>query len=421
MPNSNSLFRQEALEAHKNRLIGSVRLHTPPHRWLMIVVVVLLAVALLLLLLFGTYTRRERVIGQLLPTGGLLNLSSPVAGSVTGVRVREGDTLATGTGLMTVSAEVATEMGSTRQLIDTQLKLQRERLEIDLASQTQLSAETRRSLTMRAGVLRDQLAQIKLQGDQRKRQSELTRGQLEKLRAMRDRGYASNSQVEQQEGAVLDAQARLQDLARQQLDVEQQLIQVNQQLRELPFNTRNRQNDIVRKLSEIDQSLAENEARRSIVLRAPQASVVAAVLSKPGQLVGAGQTVISLLPQNTQLEAQLMIPSRAIGFIRNGERVVLRYQAYPYQKFGQQHGRLTEVSRTALSPQEVAQLTGQVGVQEQHYRAIVTLDRQDIVAYGKLEALRPGMSLEADVLVDTRRLVEWVLEPLYALGRRTAL
>lgn len=386
----------------------------------MIAIVVMLSLAIVLFLLFGTYTKRERVVGQLLPTSGLLNISSPITGTIGEVHVRDGETLAAGTELMSVSTEIATELGSTRLIVDRQLKLQRERFELDLAGQTQLSAEAKQGLTLRAGALRDQLTQIKLQRDQRQRQSELAQRQLTKLQAMREKGYASNSQVEQQEGVALDAQARLLDLVRQRLDVEQQLTQVNQQLRELPLNTRNRLNDIVRKLAEIDQAITENEARRSIVLRAPQPSIVAAVLSKPGQIVGASQTIVSLLPQGTKLEAQLMIPSRAIGFIRNGERVLLRYQAYPYQKFGQQHGRVAEVSRTALSPQEVAQLTGQVSIQEQHYRVIVALDRQDIVAYGKHEPLRPGMSLEADVLIDTRRLIEWIFEPLHALGRRTA-
>nr|WP_232517869.1 HlyD family secretion protein [Burkholderia ambifaria] len=137
-------------------------------------------------------------------------------------------------------------------------------------------------------------------------------------------------------------------------------------------------------------------------------------------MVNAGQSAVSLLPQGAPLEAQLMVPSRAIGFVRAGARVVLRYEAYPFQKFGQQFGRVTEVSRTALSPQEVANLTGHTNVPEQLYRVVVALDRQDIVAYGKHEALRPGMALEADVLIDRRRLVEWVLEPLYALGSRVS-
>ncbi|KVZ13599.1 HlyD family secretion protein [Burkholderia stagnalis] len=417
---TDSLFRQEALDATSHKLMGTVSLYSPPWRWLMIAVATATTLAVVAFLVFGTYTKRERVAGQLLPAKGLLTVAPPLMGTVTDTRVREGQIVAAGAELMAVSAEVATELGGTRERVGEQLRLQRTRLEADLASQSQLSDEANRGLRARAAALNDQLAQIALLKTQRTRQTELALRQLGKLQSMREQGYASNSQVEQQEAALLDAQARLQDLARQRLDVEQQLDQLRQQLRELPLNTRNQQNDIERKLADVDQSIAENEARRAVILRAPQASVVAALLAKPGQVVNAGQSVVSLLPQGAQLEAQLMVPSRAIGFVRPGARVVLRYQAYPFQKFGQQFGRVAEVSRTALSPQEVANLTGQNNVPEQLYRVVVALDRQDILAYGKREALRPGMALEADVLIDKRRLIEWVLEPLYALGRRSS-
>ncbi|TCW81151.1 anibiotic ABC transporter [Burkholderia sp. SRS-46] len=417
---TDSLFRQEALDAARHKLMGAVSLYSPPYRWLTISVATALTLVVVAFFLFGTYTKRERVAGQLLPAKGLLTVAPPLTGTVIDTRVHEGQAVAAGAELLAISAEVATELGGTREMVARQLKFQRSRLETDLAGQSELSDEARRGLRARAAALNDQLAQIALQKTQRVRQAELAQRQLDKLQSMREQGYASNTQVEQQEGVLLDAQARLQDLARQRLDVEQQLDQIRQQLRELPLNTRNQRNDIERKLADVDQALAENEARRAVILRAPQASIVAALLAKPGQIVNAGQSAVSLLPQGAQLEAQLMVPSRAIGFVRPNARVVLRYEAYPFQKFGQQLGRVTEVSRTALSPQEVANLTGRSNVPEQLYRVVVALDRQDIVAYGKPEALRPGMALEADVLIDRRRLIEWVLEPLYALGRRAS-
>ncbi|WP_175755573.1 HlyD family secretion protein [Burkholderia ambifaria] len=415
-----SLFRQEALDATRHKLMGTVSLYSPPWRWLMIGVATALTLVVVAFFVFGSYTKHERVTGQLLPATGLLTVAPPLTGTVVATRVREGQTVAAGAELLAISAEVATELGGTRETVARQLRFQRSRLETDLTSQSQLSGEAQRGLRTRAAALDDQLTQIARQNAQRLRQAELAQRQLDKLQSMRELGYASNSQVEQQEGVLLDAQARLQELARQRLDVGQQLDQTRQQLRELPLTTRNQQNDIQRKLADVEQSIAENEARRTVILRAPQASVVAALLAKPGQIVNAGQSAVSLLPQGAPLEAQLMVPSRAIGFVRAGARVVLRYEAYPFQKFGQQFGRVTEVSRTALSPQEVANLTGHTNVPEQLYRVVVALDRQDIVAYGKHEALRPGMALEADVLIDRRRLVEWVLEPLYALGSRVS-
>ena len=149
-----------------------------------------------------------------------------------------------------------------------QLQLQRERLRIDLEDQEKLFAEAIKGLQERERLLSSQLQQLEVQQNQRTRQASGA-SSAEKLNLMREEGYASNSQVEQQEAAVIDADARMQDIARQRIDIDQQLAQTRQQLRELPINNRNKQNDIERRLSELEQSMAENESRRSIVLRAP--------------------------------------------------------------------------------------------------------------------------------------------------------
>ena len=119
------------------------------------------------------------------------------------------------------------------------------------------------------------------------------------------------------------------------------------------------------------------------------------------------------------LEAQLFSPSRAIGFLQPGQRVLLRYQAYPYQKFGSYGGIVASVSRSGVSPSELApQLAGLTSLfppNDPLYRITVTLDAQTAQAYGKQMRLAPGMQLEADIMTDSRRLIEWMFEPLYSL------
>lgn len=417
---SESLFRQEALEANKTSMIGTVALYCPPYRWLIISLVGIIAIAVAAFFTFGTYTKRETAIGQLMPAKGIMNVASMAAGTVIDINVEEGQQVKKGDAIATVSSEVFTALGQTREKVAQQLQLQRERLRIDLEDQEKLFAEAIKGLQERERLLSSQLQQLEVQQNQRTRQASLARRQLKKLNLMREEGYASNSQVEQQEAAVIDADARMQDIARQRIDIDQQLAQTRQQLRELPINNRNKQNDIERRLSELEQSMAENESRRSIVLRAPIDGLVGSVMVKTGQMVSAGQTLFSVLPDEGHLQARIMVSSRAIGFIKPGQKVVLRYQAFPFQKFGQQYGKVVEVSRVALSPQEVATLTGNNNVQEQHYRVVVALDKQDINVYGHQEKLRPGSALEADFLIDTRHLYEWVLEPLYALGQRAS-
>jgi membrane fusion protein len=99
----------------------------------------------------------------------------------------------------------------------------------------------------------------------------------------------------------------------------------------------------------------------------------------------------------------------------------MRYQAFAYQKFGQQYGHITDISRSALSPGELAVLVGQSSRQaEPMYRVRVKLDSQNVLAYGKQQPVKPGMALNADILMDRRRLIEWVFEPLYGMAHHLA-
>lgn len=413
----NSLFRKEALEANKTKSIGSVALYCPPYRWVIISLTGIVTLATILLCIFGSYTKRETMTGALIPEDGVMDIVAITTGTVVDLPIREGDSVQKGAALATVSSEIATKYGQTRESIAEQLTLQNDALKQERKNLDTLSAETRRGYENQQRLLEQQLKKLNDIYASRVQQTRLADAQLKKMQMMRDEGYASNKQVEEQETQRLEAESRVQDVARQQIDLQQQLTRTLQQLREQPINDLNRANDIDRRLSELKQTMMENESRRSVVLKAPQNAMVASVLIKRGQMVNAGQTLASLLPENATLQARIMVSSRAIGFIVPGQRVVLRYQAYPWQKFGQQYGVVSEVSRVSLSPQEVSAITGNSQVHEQHYMVKVRLDNQFINAYGQKVKLQPGSGLEADFLIDKRRLYEWVLEPLYALGR----
>jgi membrane fusion protein len=174
-------------------------------------------------------------------------------------------------------------------------------------------------------------------------------------------------------------------------------------------------------LAALAQQSAENEARQRIVVRAPQDGVVTGVLAAIGQNVTPVAALASLLPADAKLQAQLFAPSSAVGFVRPEQTVQLRYQAFPYQKFGHQTGSVTQVSRSPLQAAELAGLPLPAAISangEPLYRITVTLDHQSVAAYGQAQALSPGMQLEADVLLDRRRLIEWLFEPVLGIAGR---
>jgi len=119
--------------------------------------------------------------------------------------------------------------------------------------------------------------------------------------------------------------------------------------------------------------------------------------------------------QGDTTQAQLFSPSRSVGFVAPSQRVTIRYPAYPYQKFGQQPARVVQVSRTPLAPSELAALALPAlgNGSEPMFRITVALEGAPVA--GPLAA---GMRLQADVLLERRRLIEWLFEPLLGLRSR---
>jgi membrane fusion protein len=413
-----SLFRQEALAAQRRDALGTILIATPLSRWFISTLAASLGVAVLALLYLGHYTRREAVTGQLVPSAGLLTLTAPSAGTVTRVVVQGGQVVRRGDVLLELTTDQdSATLGQAHAIMGAALQAQRERLQDDLSNQTSLAEQQRGALKAKLALLRSQLIQLRGQLTLQTQQVASNQDLLDRIQPLEAKGYVSVFQIAQQKAALLDAQAQYRSLTRQQLDTQQQIEATQQQLAQLPLDDASKRNETERQLASVTQSIAQNEIGRAVVLRATGDGVVSSVLLKPGQQASVGQSLVSILPAGSELQAQLLVPSRAVGFITRGNAVVLRYQAFPYQKFGQQYGRIAEISRSALTPTEVSALTGQQA-QEPLYRVLVTLDSQQVMAYGQPEAVKPGMALDADILMERRRLIEWVFEPLYGLGHR---
>jgi membrane fusion protein len=169
--------------------------------------------------------------------------------------------------------------------------------------------------------------------------------------------------------------------------------------------------------AQLEQERIERELQHRIDIIAPAPGVIATVLVEPGQAVSTGMTLATIIPAGAPLQAHLFAPSRSIGFVRPGQEVQLRYPAYPHQKFGAHRGRIASISRNAMSAAELG-FTPADGSREPLYRIKVELPAQSIDAYGKPEPLKAGMQVEADILLDRRRLIEWIFEPLLSLSGR---
>jgi membrane fusion protein len=411
------LFRQEALEAKSSGWLGSIVLVSKGAAGLLVAVSTLASLFILVFLSTFEYTRRARVTGSTTPDQGLIKIVSPISGVVQTRLVSESASLALGQELLSVSSDRATQQSASAQAeVSEKVRSRIENLKFEKATQLDLMQFQRSGLEQRQRSLASELSQlereIRLQSDR----VALSQRNVDRFKELARTQFVSQIQAQQREEEFLDQQARLQALRRNRIGIDKELAAVRAELAQLPTKLQSQIATIDRSVSAAEQELLENESRRQISITAQQAGTATAVLVESGQMVSAGQPLLSIVPANSKLEAHLYAPSRSAGFIQPGHKVLLRYQAFPYQKFGHQEGVVKNVSKTALAPQELSHLAqGSLTNNEPVFKIVVELASKTVAAYGEQKPLQPGMQLEADILLDRRKLVEWVLEPLYSL------
>ncbi len=383
-------------------------------------------------LFVGEYTRKAHVSGVLVPDLGLIRLVPPEAATVLVNHAREGQRVKRGDVLFELSVDRATLAGDTQAAVQQSLAERERSLQASLRQQGQLLQAQRTGLDRRLADMRRELTQIEAEAAIQQQRLKLAQQSQARLESLRNENFISDAALQTKSEELLGQKAQLQALERQRAAQLREIGTLETQQRELPLQAEALQRETERSLAALSQESIESAARQRIVIRAPQDGVLTAVLAEVGQSVQPNVALASLMPAQAKLEAHLYAPSSAIGFLRPDQSVQLRYQAYAYQKFGHYIGHVLQVSRTPLQANELAglalstaatgagagALSGGPNVGEPLYRITVALDRQDVSAYGQAQPLAPGMQLEADVLLDRRRLIEWLFEPVLGVAGR---
>jgi membrane fusion protein len=417
---SEPLFRPEVLAERQTQWLGTVLLTPRPSHRFFTVFAVIAAAAVLGLLLFGDFTRKERISGWLVPQQGLIRVFAPQAAVVTQIYVQEGGEVRKGDPLVVLSTELqSAALGATQAEIAHRIGIRRDSLKEEQLQQQRLAAQQTRALSGRLSALQAEQAQLEREIALQQSRVRLAEKSATRQRQLRESGFISDQQLQIAEESGLEQGAKLRALERNRIATLRDRLALESEFKDLPLKSNATIAGIERDIAVVEQALAETEARREIVLSAPRNGIVTAIQAEPGGRANPALPLLNIVPLGAKLEAHLFSPTRSVGFVRPGQRVLLRYQAYPYQKFGHYEGAVANVSRSAVNPAELpAQLAGLsslYGTNELVYRITVNLSSQAVVAYGQPVPLQPGMQLDADIAIEKRRLIEWVLDPLFTL------
>ena len=411
------LFRQAALNEQRQKLHGAIildsRLPVTLAVWALCAVV-----ALGLVMFFSAgFSRKEIVAGQVLPTEGLVEVTAGLSGVVAERLVKEGQVVQAGDVLFVISGERTTVRGDTQARIDAGLDQRKDSVREELGHSVNQSRLQRETLATRLKDLKRQAGHLDAEIQLQVRRADLAddaRRQYEALAAAQDVPAVT---ARDKAAEALDQRSRLQAMRRERAALDAQMAQLRAEHSDAALRSEREAMTLKRTLSTLDQEGMENEARREILVRAPRAGTVSSLVVQPGQGVLLGQVIATVVPAGARMEAVLLVPTRAIGVLRAGAPVELRYDAFPYEKYGQFSGRVREVSGTPLPEAEVRRtLPGTADAPTgPMYRLRVDLDSQTVPVQGREVALMAGMRLQASLTLERRKLYQWAFEPVAQL------
>jgi membrane fusion protein len=398
-----SLFRREAVEHRQQKLYGEVLLHVPASRWPITLLVIMLFFALAAFLFLGSYARKETATGWLRPTGGLIRVEAPADGVVEVLHASDGQLLSAGAELVTLrpGGQLDPSHSLSSRLLED-LALEREELERQRRATRTRFEQREARLKEEVLALESELTQYRRQLQTLDRRVELAQRQTQDQADLLKQGYVARRDADKLEDSLLTAQASRESVRQDMLERDTALRSRRHELAGIGNERDMALAELGAKRAALRQRSAEAAGRGRVVLTAPIAARVATLRVEPGAAVKAGALLVDLEPQQGRLQVEVFAPSRAIGFLKPGDEVRLRLDAYPHQTFGVALGRVQAVARSAV---DASELPIRQALQGPVYRVLVSLDTLPPLA-GQAVELRAGMTLQADFLLEHRRIVD---------------
>lgn len=406
-------FQPLILANHRNKQFGSILLTQPLKLRILAGFAIFFMLVICIFSWTFSTTRKVQVTGIILPDAGLIKVLPMQSGVMLERYVKEGQSVERGQALFVVSNERSNKTGETQKNVSDLLGQRRNSLGADVEQLKQQFKHRFDNSKQKIHELQQIEVRLKKQTELQERRVSLAEASFQRFENLKESQYISSAQLQDKESELIDQRQKLEDLRQSQTINQRDLgvaqgefnDQVIQEQREVSAATRNTQ--------ALDQDIIESEIRREFIVRAPQSGIISTVNVEIGQTIAANSTLASLIPDGSKLIGEVNLSSKSIGFISPGKTTWLRYQAYPYQKFGQYKATIIEISHAALRLDELSgQTSNNANSAEILYRVRLKLDSQYLNINGGNIPLKVGMAFDASIILEERRLIDWIYDPI---------
>ncbi|EBO9655644.1 HlyD family efflux transporter periplasmic adaptor subunit [Salmonella enterica subsp. enterica serovar Berlin] len=386
--------------------------------WLTMLGSIAFITAFLTFVIAGTYSRRVNVSGEVATWPRAVNIYSGVQGFVVRQFVHEGQSIKKGDPIYQIDVSKSTRSGV---VTDNQ----RRDIENQLVRVDNIISRLEESKKITLNTLEKQHLQY---SDAFRRSSDIIRraeegikimkNNMENYRNYQSKGLINKDQLTNQVALYYQQQNNLLSLSGQNEQNALQITSLESQIQTQAADFDNRIYQMELQRYELQKELIDTDVGGEIIIRALSDGKVDSLSVTVGQMVNAGDSLLQVIPENIEnYYLILWIPNDAVPYISAGDKVNIRYEAFPAEKFGQFSATVKTISRTPASTQEMLTYKGApqntLGTSVPWYKVIVKPEKQIMSYDGKSLPLENGMKAESTLFLEKRRIYQWMLSPFY--------
>ncbi|MEA1062543.1 HlyD family secretion protein [Erwinia sp. HR93] len=417
----NSLFRQEAVDNNRNSWTGSVTLFSRMPAFIVALTVITLLTLFISLITFGHYTRRINVGGEVIIYPHPVDIFAGAPGIVEQRFVDVGQRVDKDTPLYQISASQVTQFGDVNKKKIASVRLQLVKSDKIIRALKKNRESILNNIQQQIGTYNDALKQSKImmtdsltltkemqralnEYQQYSRSHLITKDQLNNQRYMYQQQKSTYSNLYFQNlSNVLQLVNLRSDLEIKSAEFDEQILKAEAQHENL------------------QRELAEAEIKDRFLVLSPMAGQVESLVVTEGQMVKSGDTLAQVANNSEQaVYSVFWLPDRARPFVKNGDRVNVRFESFPYEKYGQFSGEIISVSTVPASLQELANyknspVNGESSHVAAYYKTVVKFARAKPFFQAHKLYITGGMKTSAVFFLERRPLYQWMFSPLYKI------
>lgn len=415
-----NIYRKEAIEYKKNHWKGKALLLAGIPAWLVTLLASLFLIALVLSLIFCTFTQRIDVRGEVITLPHSVNVFAPQQGFVVNQHVKVGDIVNKGQSLYELDVSRNTINGNVSA---AQIEVINEKIanaEDIISKLTHNKAETLTALDKQIKTTSASLAETN-------RMLATTQVGLNKMHTnlssydkyLKD-GLITKDQYNYQHSLYFQQQSAYQSLVTQKMQLESQLTQTNSDKITKAADFDNQISSQHNQINDYKNQLVESNANGNLIIKATTNGKIESLAVTKGQMVENGSSLAQIKPTgDIEYYLILWLPNNTIPYVKPGDTINIRYDAFPADKFGQFPGKVISISSVPASRQEMAEYTNvNNGTSQQElalYKAIIKIKDKTFNYNGKTLTLSNGLKAQAVVFLEERPLYMWMFTPFYKM------